>query len=734
MQAVLGGVPVELNYGLITLAPLGAAYGSLGIMLAFMGCILAGLVGPLLGGARGVINGSRPGIAIILAHLIETLLRQPELPLGAPGTVSTVILLLLSCCALAGLMQMVIGLVGLGRAIRYLPYPVLSGLMCGIALLMLLSALKPLLGLDRHAAWAALDWAALDWADMRWLALVVAAASLYLSFAPPRLLRRIPVPILALAGGTALYYVLGRLTGPEWLGPTLPALHVQWPGQWLLQRESLLPDFRQWLGHLPTLLPFAATIALLTSLEAMLCAVNADQLLHDRHDSRQELLAQGGANLAAAVFGGTTTAGTAARLLANVRGGGRTPAASLFYALGMAAVVLLGLPLLSRVPETVTAVLLVAIAVGMVDDWLRRLLRQLLGSLGRPLTPAERALRRQWLAQGGLAAGVALTAVFLGLLWAVGVGVLAAMVLFVRNNSRPVVGRISSGSQRHSLRVRSAADMHWLETFGRQIVLMELQGSLFFGTADRMQQAVEQTAARWVILDFGGIKEVDATGVRSLQQLATRLERQGCHLLLARVAPESAVGRSLRGFGLALSVPQFHWFADADSALEHCENLLLDERGGAASHDAPVSLDDCLLARGLSAAELRLLESCMACHTLAQGSEVFAQGDAGDALYLVSRGTVSIRLPGQGSHSHRIAAFGPGVIFGEMSLLEGKPRSATAVADEDVELWSLSRDRLDWLQENHPGVAARLVRNLSLDLADRLRLTTAALGEAQAAL
>ncbi len=729
MQAVLGGVPVELNYGLITLAPLGATYGSLGIMLAFMGCILAGLFGPLLGGTRGVISGSRPGIAIILAHLIETLLRHPDFPLGAPGTAPAILLLLLSCCALAGLLQMAIGAAGLGRAIRYLPYPVLSGLMCGIALLMLLSALKPLFGLDRHAAWAALGWA-----DVRWLSVVVAGASLYLSFAPPRFLRPIPPPILALTGGTALYYALGLAAGPEWLGPTLPALSFQWPGQWLSARETLLPDARQWLAHLPTLLPFAATIAVLASLEAMLCAVSADQLLHSRHDSRRELLAQGGANLGAALLGGTTTAGTAARLLANVRGGGRTPTASLFYALGMAVVVLLGLPWLSRVPEAVTAVLLVAIAVGMVDDWLRRLLRQLIGGLGRGVSPAEAVQHRQLLAQGGLAAGVALTAVFLGLLWAVGVGVLAAMVLFVRNNSRPVVGRISSGSQRHSLRVRSAADMHWLETYGRQIALMELQGSLFFGTADRMQQAVEQSSARWVILDFGGVKEVDATGVRCLQQLASRLERQGCHLLLARVPPESAVGRNLLGFGLALSLPRQYWFADADSALEFCENLLLDERGGAATHDAPVSLDDCLLARGLSAAELRLLESCMACHTLAQGSEVFAQGDAGDALYLVSRGTVSIRLPGQGSHSHRIAAFGPGVIFGEMSLLEGKPRSATAVADEDVELWSLSRDRLDWLQDNHPGVAARLVRNLSLDLADRLRLTTAALGEAQAAL
>ncbi|HET7775674.1 MAG TPA: SulP family inorganic anion transporter, partial [Azospira sp.] len=468
------------------------------------------------------------------------------------------------------------------------------------------------------------------------------------------------------------------------------------------------------------------TIALLASLESLLCAVSADQMLHCRHGSRQELIAQGVSNLGAALFGGTTTAATAARLMANVRGGGRTPTASLFYALGMVLVVLLCLPGLAQLPEVVTAVLLVAIAVGMVDDWIRRLVNNLWQS------PAEQeaGLRRQLQAQGVLAGLVAVTAVLLGLLWAVGVGVVAAMVLFVRNNSRPVIRYVNSGAQRHSLRVRPGDDMHWLEANGDRIVLIELQGALFFGTADRMQRAVEDAPARLVILDFAHVKEVDATGVRCLQLLASRLGSQGRRLLLAHVIPGAPVERYLTSFGLPLTLPRDDWFPDADSALEACENLLLDERGGSGSHDAPVMLEHCLLTKGFSPPELATLSACMERHTLARGVNVFRQGEPGEDLYLVMRGTVSIRVPGRAEHCHRIAAFGPGVVFGEMSFLEGKPRSAAAVADEDVELLSLSREKLDWLQCEHPVIAARLVRNLSLDLADRLRLTTAALRDA----
>jgi len=717
-MATLGGIPVELNYGLITLAPLGVAYGGLGIMMAFLGCILAGLLSPVAGSVRGMIPGSRPGIALILAHLLESLMRDPALQ-GA-GAVPTLLLLVLSCCALAGLLQMVFGLLGVGRAIRYLPYPVLSGLMCGIALLMLLSTLKPLLGLDRHGAWGAV---ALS--DIRWLSLVVAGVTLWVSFSPPRALKAVPTPILALVAGTVAYYLLALAGGAEWLGGTLPALSLQWPLAAVLAVDANLPGFSGWLAYLPVLLPFAATIAVLASLESLLCAVSADQMLHGRHDSRRELLAQGCGNLAAALGGGSTMAGTAARLVANVRGGGRTPSASLFYAGAMALVMLWGLPWLGHLPEVVTAVLLVVIALGMVDGWLRRLCRNLLAA-GPEQTPAQ---RRQLQAQGALAALVALCAVVLGLLWAVGVGVIAAMVLFVRNNSRPVIARVLSGAQRQSLRVRPGSDMHWLEEHGAAIALVELEGSLFFGTADRMQRVVEDSSARWVILDFARVTEVDATGVRCLQQLTDRLAQQGRHLLLASVRPESALGRHMASFGLVLR--EKGWFPDGDSALEHCENALLDERGGALAHDAPVTLGDCSLARGLQEDDVALLAAAMGRHGLSRGQTAFVQGEEGDQLYLVMRGTVSIRIPGRDGHQTRIAAFGPGVCFGEMSLLEGKPRSATAVADEEVELLSLSRASLDQLTATHPAIVACLIRNLSLDLADRLRLTTAALRDAR---
>ena len=144
LSATLSGLPVELNYGLMIFAPMGVAYGSTGILMTIYACIASALVTSLMGSRAGIINGSRPGVALILAGLVASNLGsgiQDEAALMA-----NVLLEVFACTLLAGLLQIGFGAIRLGQVIRYMPYPVLAGLTNGIALLMMISALPNMLG------------------------------------------------------------------------------------------------------------------------------------------------------------------------------------------------------------------------------------------------------------------------------------------------------------------------------------------------------------------------------------------------------------------------------------------------------------------------------------------------------------------------------------------------------------------------------------------------------------
>jgi CRP-like cAMP-binding protein/anti-anti-sigma regulatory factor len=365
----------------------------------------------------------------------------------------------------------------------------------------------------------------------------------------------------------------------------------------------------------------------------------------------------------------------------------------------------------------------------MVNDWTRKLLRQVFWRRGEVARAAQRDLDRQALVM----LAVTVTAVASDLKNAVLLGVLLAMALFIQANTRLPFRRIVDGTQRHSLRWRNAQERSWLHEQGRRIVLVEAEGILFFGTGDRLAQEIDRLASErerldCLILDLRRVVDIDATGARILQQLAQRLRRQGTLLLLAHLAPEEArqgKGRFLRALGLEQDFPLSQWYADDDAALEAAEELLLAQAQEITVREESLALAHSDLGAGLSAEQVRQLAEVMPLRPLAAGEALFRQGEAGDSLFVVGRGTVSIRLPGSdGLPGKRVAAFGPGVVVGEMALLEGKPRSADALADSDCELFELRRSDFDRLAQSTPVLAQQLLRTLACLLAERLRQTT----------
>lgn len=702
VNAAVIALPQEINYGLLSLAPLGALFGARGIIAALFGSCFGMLAGVLAGNRFGQILGSRPTLSLIIAAVAAGIV----LPDGVALAASELALpILFAVVILAGLLQIAFARLGVGRLIKYLPYPVLAGFTNGVAVLIALSAVKKL------------------FADGHPLSLLIVAITLAIAIKPLRSLpwRGIPGALQAVLAGSLTYHLLLAVLGADALGPALPPLTVNWPHFEILQAHWPA----SWSAPLYAalflkLLPFAFAIALLASLETLLAAATLDSITGERSDSDRELLANGLANVGAGLCGGTAVAGSLSRSQTLLRSGATSRLAMYAYVAIIAIVLFAALPLIALLPEAVIAAIMLLVASQMINDWTRQLCRQVFCQRRRLAAAQRREVDQEFLVMLLVTA----TAVIADLKTAVLLGVLMAMLLFVRSNTRSPVRRVQRGSSRHSLKWRSHKEQQWLASHGEAIILLEAEGILFFGTVDSLSRAIEGLlgeATRHLIIDCRHVVDIDATGARLLQQVAQRLQRSGISLQLAHLDPAEHKARFLRAMGIERDLPASLYRADDDSALEYAEDQLLGTGLGIAVSEERLDLADSALGDGLTAAQLALLAAAMQRQHYAAGDAIFRTGEAGRSLFLVVHGSVSIRL---GQTGKRVAAFGPGVVFGEMALLEGKPRSADAIADAPTEVLELSDSAFAELCQQQPALATHLLRQLGITLADRLRQTT----------
>jgi SulP family sulfate permease len=434
-------------------------------------CVLGGLLGALLRRASGLISGTASVTALLLGTLAASLMQHPQIQ-AQSDPAATAFMLLLTCTVLAGAVQWLFGLAGVGRILKFVPYPGLSGLMCGVATLLTLAALRPALGVSSTNAWG--DVASL-WHP---LSLVVFAATLTLCFWLRRRFPQLPGQALAMLAGSVLHHLLAATAGAAALGGTSIAV------------DHLVPTYSVWqdmfdrgpaglLPWLPTLAPYALAIAALASLESLLCLPSIDEAHNQRSDGDGQLRRLGMTNAIAGLLGATMTTANPARVAINLASGARTAWSGVIYSITLLLAVLLLGQWLGLVPHAVTAAILVLMASRMVDDGTHRLALQVMARRASMASEQYRLL----MANFSVIVLVAMVVVFGDMLKGVAVGVLAAMFLFVRAGMRSVVRRVTTAEQRRSLKVYVLSDMQVLARLGAQVVVIEVEGALFFGTA-----------------------------------------------------------------------------------------------------------------------------------------------------------------------------------------------------------------------------------------------------------
>jgi SulP family sulfate permease len=312
------------------------------------------------------------------------------------------------------------------------------------------------------------------------------------------------------------------------------------------------------------------------------------------------------------------------------------------------------------------------------------------------------------------------------------------MVLFIRSNLKKPVRQISYGDRRQSRKVRPADAADKLRAAGRRIAVVELDGALFFGTAEEADEEITHLShdVQTIIIDFSRVTEVDVTGARILLHAAHSVRHSGKKLLLAGLPLRDAHARTIRDMDVHGILADDQFFPDVDRALEHAEDALLAALAHTSVDDGPLHLEQTLLGSRLTPAELAVLRPLLTERRCARGEAVFRRGDASDAMYVSLQGGIGIWLPADvsdGRPGRRMVSYAPGVVFGEIGLLHDQPRSADAIAEDDAIVLELSREHYAQLQAEHPVLVGKILLGLGLLLSSRVRALTDELEAAQAA-
>ena len=483
--------------GVIAL-PLALAFGvasGLGPAAGLYGAIATGIVAAVFGGTPVQITGPTAPMTLVVAGVVAT----NTLPSGAvdlPRVVGIVVL--------AGLLQIALGLFRVGAYIRYVPYPVISGFMSGIGVIIILQQLFPMFGAAPPSSdpLSILRQLPLLGSNVKWDAVAVSALTIATVFILPRFTKAVPASLVALVTLTALAVslnldvsVIGEI--PSGL-PSLvmPAL-----------------DFQQ----VPSLTAAALQLAFLGAIDSLLTSLVADNLTRTQHDSNRELVGQGLGNIAAGLIGGIPGAGATMRTVVNVEAGGKSRISGVIHGLFLAAV-LLGLSgLVQHVPRAVLAGLLVAVGIGIIDY------RGISHILKVPRSDAFLMLF------------VLVLTVFTDLIIAVAAGLIVASFVFMK--------KVSDITERQTT-LSPVADEPWADeltipdTIRNKLLIKHVDGPLFFGFASQFLDIARQAAtqSKLLILRLDRISYMDQTGVYALKDALTRLIAAGVRVLVVGVS------------------------------------------------------------------------------------------------------------------------------------------------------------------------------------------------------
>ena len=474
-----------LTAGVVAL-PLALAFGvasGAGAAAGLYGAIVLGLVAALCGGTRVQISGPTGPMTVVFASAL----------LAVGGNIG----LAMAAVLVGGLVQIALGLLRAGGMVRFIPYPVVSGFMSGVGVIIVLLQTAPLLGATPQPSPLGAALALPDViAAFNGQALLLGFLTLLVVFRMPMAVSRIvPAPLVALIVMTALSVTAGFSV------PVIGDIPAGLP-------DLMLPSVS--LETWTTVLVLGITLGMLGAIDSLLTSLVADSITRTRHQSNRELIGQGLGNLLCAFVGGLPGAGATMRTVVNIKSGGRGRASGVMHSLFLLAL-LLGLgPLASEIPLAVLAGILIKVGIDILDYRLLRLLRT------APRTDVAVML------------AVFVLTVLVDLIVAVGVGVVLSMALIIHQLVRQA--RFNVRPLPHAERVLEGDGGADLES---GIRVIEIDGAFFFGSASQLLDRVDQViGTRIALFDCSRVPFMDLSAQFALEEMIERLRAQDIETLV----------------------------------------------------------------------------------------------------------------------------------------------------------------------------------------------------------
>ena len=453
--------------------------------------IIAGFLISFFGGSRVQIAGPTAAFATIVAGIVA---RN-----GMDG--------LIMATLIAGALLILMGLFRIGSLIRFIPYTITTGFTAGIAVTIVIGQLKDFLGLTYPEGVKPVETVdkiiamVRNFSTFNTAAIVIGVVSLIILIVWPMINKKIPGSLIAVIAGILLVKSLklnvNTIGDLYTITGGLPKFHVPQFSMRLLQTE--FSD--------------GFTIAILAAIESLLSCVVADGMINSRHRSNQELVAQGIGNIGSALFGGIPATGAIARTAANIKNGGRTPVAGMVHSLVLLLVLVLLMPFAALIPMPTIAAILFQVAYNMCG-WKNFALL------------LKRAPKSDILV---LLSTFTLTIVF-DLVVAIEVGMIAACFLFMKRMADEAEVRgwqyFDEKSDTESIAERDVP---------QYVRVYEISGPMFFGAADRIASITLKEYTKYLVLRMRGVPAVDATAMKSMEELLTQCKKHGVIMILSHV-------------------------------------------------------------------------------------------------------------------------------------------------------------------------------------------------------
>lgn len=702
---VCGLLVVTLAIGNATLLARGDLASSIAIIVGVV--LFAAAVLPastaFISGIAGQVSSPQEISVVALGTVVGAAAAAFSASHQSQAFLATILVTVALTTLSGGITMFLLGKAGLGRIIRFVPFPVFGGFLAITGWFLLIGGLETVLG--HHLDWmklsALIEPAAAIKVGLA-VAFVVLIRLLYARAASNMLL---PLSIIVLI---VLFNIVVFSSGVSqaelkrlgWI-LAVPTESVVWPPiSW--------QDFTQvdWRAVGAGLL-FAPFVVVVTAAAAMMNVSGIELELKGDVDLNRELRSVGVGNVLASLVGGVPGFPSISNTLLAVRLGAPERAVGIVTGLISLAAMLFAPQLLGLAPAPLFGALLMWVGITRLIDWVIRPFRS--------LRRIEHAIILIILAVGivaGFAAGIM-------------TGLLAALLLFVFEYSRVEGVRFVATGRDYQTKMLSDEYRALMERHGASIVIMKLSGFVFFGTSDRIIQRISNTVAaatadpvRFVVLDFRRVSGIDSSTVMSFNRLKRLAQAHGVTVILAGLNDETML--RLRKGGLDIKQAPFHVEPDLEGAVEWAEQHVLGTHGPHLLSDAAAA--DRSLAGFLGDEALaKAMRPYFTEVEFAPDSHLIKQGTRADDIYFIEKGEGVVMLETGHGPPVKLMAFGNGTILGEVAFYRGERRSASAIARTPIKAWMLSRSALAEIERDAPSLAATFHYQIARALSDRLQ-------------